>query len=145
MTRFHTVLATVLLTGGTIFAQSAAAQYNYIPQRPTISPWMNLFQGNTGPLDNYHTFVRPQIQLNRTLQMQSTALNRQAAGLQYLNNEIMEPQGNQSTMLSTGQGATFMNYSHYYGGNQQASYSAAPRLAAPRKSTNLPSYLGMPQ
>ena len=102
--------------------------YSYTPQSPTISPWMGLWRQNTGALDNYHTFVRPQMQLNQTLQMQNAALSRQAMGLQALNNEINQPLENQSGMLATGQGATFMNYSHYYySGNRQAANSVGGR------------------
>jgi hypothetical protein len=114
MNRFNTALALVLLVSGTLFAQSAAAQYPYTPNSQAFSPWMGLWQKNTGALDNYHTYVQPQMNLNQTLQTQNVALARQAAGLQVLNNAIMQPQENQSGMLPTGQGATFMNYSHYY-------------------------------
>jgi hypothetical protein len=84
-----------------------------------ISPWMGLWNRNTGPLDNYHNFVVPQMELNQTLQMQNAALNRQAYGLQMLNGQIAQPFGSQYGMVPTGQGATFMNYSHFYGGTRQ--------------------------
>ena len=134
MTRFNTFLAVILLAGGTIFTQSAAAQFS--PQRPTISPWMGIFQRNTGAMDNYNTFVRPQMELNRTLQMQGSALDRQEMGLQDLNYEMMQPQGNRSTMMPTGQGATFMNFSHYYGGSRQLSRPLPSGPTASRAARN---------
>ncbi len=134
MTRSSIILAVVFLAGGTIFTQTAAAQYS--PQRPTVSPWMGLWQRNTGALDNYHTFVQPQMELNKTLQMQGSALNRQETGLQDLNYEMMQPQGNRSTMMPTGQGATFMSYSHYYGGSRQLSRPVPPRPPASRTAHN---------
>ena len=134
MTRSNTFLAVILLAGGTIFTQSAAAQFS--PQRPTISPWMGIFQRNTGAMDNYNTFVRPQMELNRTLQMQGSALDRQEMGLQDLNYEMMQPQGNRSTMMPTGQGATFMNFSHYYGGSRQVSRPVPSRPTASRTARN---------
>jgi len=134
MTRFNTFLAVVLLAGGTMFSQSAVAQYS--PQRPTVSPWMGLWQRNTGAMDNYHTFVQPQMELNKTLQMQGAALYRQEAGLQDLNYEILQPQGNRSTMMPTGQGATFMSFSHYYGGSRQVSRPVPPRPTASKTVRN---------
>ena len=61
---------------------------------PAVSPWMGLWQQNTGALDNYHTFVQPQMEVNAALQMQVAVLNRQAARLQALNNDIAQPQRN---------------------------------------------------
>ncbi len=139
MTRFNAVLAVVFLAGGTIFAQAAAAQSVYSPQTPAISPWMGLWQKNTGAVDNYHTFVLPQMQLNQTLQMQNAALNRQEAGLQNLNFDITQQQWNQSRIMPTGQGASFMYYSHYYGGNRPTSRTTPPRPAAARATPRLPS------
>jgi hypothetical protein len=132
MTRFNIGALVVCFASVASLSQSARAQY--MPQRPVISPWMGMWQRNTGPLDNYHTFVLPQMQLDRTLQMQNAALYRQQAGLQYLNNEIIQTQYNASAMMPTGQGATYMNYSHYYGGvrSTQASSAVSPRPAARR-------------
>ena len=143
MIRFNPLLAVVLLSGGTVFCQSAAAQSS-MPQNSGISPWMGLWSGNTGALDNYHTFVRPQLDLDRTLQIQGAALNRQAAGLRELNYEITQPQRNQSGMVQTGQGASFMTYSHYYsnGTNRQISRPPIRRPAAPA-SLGLPALPGL--
>ena len=124
MTRFNIVLALVLLVGGSTFSfsQSAIAQSTYMPQTSPVSPWMGLWQRNTGPLDNYHSYVLPQMQLNAALQSQNAALGRQAAGLQYLGEAVTNQQTGQlgtSGMSPTGQNATFMNYSHYFGLNRQ--------------------------
>ncbi len=144
-TRFHTALTIAVIVGGAIWCQTATAQIPaYTPQTPTISPWMGLWRQDTGVLDNYHTFVRPQTELNATLQMQNAALNRQAAGLQYLNNELMQPQISPSGMTPTGQGATFMSYSHYYGGNRQPSRAPAPRPTTSRSSPNTPNMPSVP-
>ncbi len=145
MTRFNYVLAVVLLAGGTISAQSAAAQSVYSPATPAIPAWMGLWQKNTGAVDNYHAFVLPQMQLNQTLQMQNAALNRQELGLQSLNSEVIQQQWNQSTIMPTGQGATYMAYSHYYygglrptspshQGQRQGAGKPAARMPAPRVS-----------
>lgn len=139
MTRFNTLLLVVILSGGAGFSRSAVAQSTYTPQRPTVSPWLGLWQNNSGALDNYHTFVRPQMELNNTLQMQNAALRRQEVGLQNLNNEAVQPLGTATGMLPTGQGATFMSYSHYYGGNNRpTSRPMAPRPTASKATANIP-------
>ena len=98
--------------------------------RPSARGWGS---GSKIPaaLDNYHTFVQPQMEVNAALQMQGAALNRQAARLQALNNDIAQPQRNPGGMVPTGQGATFMSYSHYFGGAGQgcAVAAAAGRFA----------------
>jgi hypothetical protein len=146
MNRFHTVLAIALLIGGTVLCQPAAAQFYNPPQNGIVSPWMGLWQKNTGALDNYHTFVLPQMQLNQTLQLQSAALNRQELGLQNLNAEVAQPKWDQSRIMATGQGATFMSYSHYYyGGLRPTSRPGPPRPAATRTASHLPAPPTSPQ
>jgi hypothetical protein len=147
MIRSHLLLSSALLAGTIMFAQSAAAQIpsSYTPQSPAVSPWMGLWQQNTGALDNYHTFVQPQMQLNAALQAQNAALSRQGASLQALNNEIMQPQGRQSGMVATGQGAGFMNYSHYYAANRQPTRAATLRPNAARSTANVTSGSGYSQ
>ncbi len=37
------------------------AQRRYQPNSPTVSPYLNLLRTNLGPLPNYHSLVRPQL------------------------------------------------------------------------------------
>ncbi|MBN2580000.1 MAG: hypothetical protein JXB10_13510 [Pirellulales bacterium] len=77
---------------------------------PTFSPWLNLFQRNTGPLDNYHTWVQPEMRLRQTLQYQ-------ARNIQSLQQYVSQPQTRTDGKLApTGVGGGFMSYSHYYPG-----------------------------
>ena len=142
MARFNTILAVIIFSVGAFVSQSALAQYlagSYTPQTPLISPWMGLWGRNTGPLDNYHNSVLPQMELDATLQQQNAALRRQSGRLQDFHNEVQQSQMSPSGMAPTGQGATFMNYSHYYGGSRQITH--APRPAA-AKTSNLPALPG---
>ena len=93
----------------------AQRPWPYRPSRPTISPYMNLYRANPGPVDNYHLYVRPQQRLLSTLQQQNQALYQQSAGLQALRQEVTGV-GRQRIATPTGIGAGFMNYSHYYPG-----------------------------
>lgn len=79
----------------------------YQPSRPTISPYMNLFRRDRGPLPNYNLYVRP------LLQQQS--INAQTgAAVQQLQSEIRQTQTTPSG--PTGVGSSYRNFSHYYSG-----------------------------
>jgi hypothetical protein len=99
----------VVVVGGLVSAPAALAQPRYYPQNGPISPWMNIFQRQPGPLDNYHSYVRPEFQLRNTLGMQNAALQQQAAGLQLVGQNQQAGQ-----IAATGTGSVFMNLSHYY-------------------------------
>jgi hypothetical protein len=84
----------------------------YQPSRPTISPYLNLLRRNEGPLPNYHSLVRPQLQQLDTNRRQQ-AINAQNQGeLQNLNRQVLTI--SESPAASTGTGAVYRNYSHYY-------------------------------
>jgi len=96
-------------------ARSAEAQqrWPYQPARPTISPYMNLYRADPGPIDNYNMYVRPQRELQNTLSRQQATLRRQDAGLRSLRQEV-SLFGLRRSVRPTGIGGAFMNYSHYY-------------------------------
>lgn len=105
-----------IVTGGDIRAQSPGG---YAPSSPTLSPWLNLYQQNKGPLDSYHSFVRPEMELRATI-AQQRAINRTfGADIRELRSDALRP--DQSKMHATGSNATFMQYSHYYFQNPSAS------------------------
>ena len=78
MTRFNVVLGIGSSRRRNLF--SGRRLPNYMPQTPPVSPWMGLWQRNTGPLDNYHSYVLPQMQLNSAMQMQNAALGSRQRG-----------------------------------------------------------------
>jgi hypothetical protein len=91
-------------------AHAQATSQNY---KPTLSPWFGLYQQNSGPLDNYHTFVRPQIELQNTIQRQRTAIQRNSAGIRSLDQDMTDLHEH-GTVRPTGTGSVFMDYSHFY-------------------------------
>jgi len=96
--------------------QTAEAQQPYVPYRPStpaFSPWLNLYQKNTGPLDNYHNYVQPQIQMWDTLQQQDLNIQRQGSSIRALGQGLTQLQQH-GTVRPTGGASSFMNYSHYY-------------------------------
>lgn len=127
------ILASSVFVALLITALPAVAQNTYTPQRPVLSPWLQLGQSNSGPLDNYHTYVQPQLQLYDTLRQQSAEIERQQIGLQTLSYEVSSPLGKQAAMVPTGQGGTFMNLGHYFGSNR-TSISRPATAAATRQA-----------
>jgi hypothetical protein len=98
------VLAALMLTLSTS-ARTALSQVvpRYQPARPTVSPYLNLFRRDAGPLPNYYSLVRPQ-------------LNQQAIDMELLQNqarqgaEIGAIRSGQMTATPTGKGSWFMQY-----------------------------------
>jgi len=112
-----------LLCVGPVHAQrSPRFRPGYQPSRPTLSPWFELYRRDSGPLDTYHEFVRPKIQLRDTLRRHSVGLQRQQAGLQRHEADLQRQGAAVGRMMSvmgqairpTGTASRFMNYSHYY-------------------------------
>jgi hypothetical protein len=99
-------------------AQTVCAQGRspgpYEPQlRPTLSPWLKLYSRQSGPVDNYHSFVRPELQLQDTFRRQDLLNEQQSAGMSDLKTQVTELQTG-GKVRPTGAGAEFMRYSHYY-------------------------------
>jgi hypothetical protein len=84
----------------------------YQPTRPTISPYLNLLRRNAGPLPNYYSLVRPQLQQLETNRQQQAVNSQHRGELQTLNRQVLTI--SESPAASTGTGAVFRNYSHYY-------------------------------
>jgi hypothetical protein len=113
---------------------SAFAQLGYNYPAGTFSPWMNMFQRQPGPLDNYHSYVQPAMQLQKTVAQQNAALQQQNRNLQALNRQVWENDRDNSIPV-TGTGSVFMSYSHYYSGRGagggSASSARTPSHSAP--------------
>jgi hypothetical protein len=90
-----------------LFAAEAQAQTpRYQPARPTVSPYLNLFRNNTGPLPNYYSLVRPQLQQQDFNQRQMTAQQQQNAAIGALQVESRQ----MGATTQTGKGSGFMRY-----------------------------------
>ena len=83
------------------------------PRRSSFSPYLDLYRRDSGVLDNYHQFVRPEIQLRKTLDQQRRAISRQGRGLRTLGRDFGQFQ-RQSMARPTGTSSVFMNYSHFF-------------------------------
>jgi hypothetical protein len=121
----HSPIALVILVAAIIHSTAPAsdAQYPGVrnirsrysrPPRPTFSPYFDLFRtDNTGPLGNYHSYVRPKQQLYDTLWQQHSNLRRQDASIRALGQQVSGTK-QWDRVRPTGTNSTFMNYSHYF-------------------------------
>ena len=90
--------------------------------RPPISPWLSLFNENRGGiLDNYHTFVAPQLQMQQEFAQQGRQLQQQQAqqrDLQGQIDKVLNPPKKRPS-YSSSNGAGYRQYLHYYSGLPQ--------------------------
>jgi hypothetical protein len=98
------------------FAGEAAAQSprgitpyggRYAPSRPTVSPYINLFRNQRGPIPNYHLYVRPILQQESINAQYGAAVQQLEQGLRQTQTTPLGP---------TGIGAGYRNFSHDYSG-----------------------------
>ncbi|MDZ4779163.1 MAG: hypothetical protein SGJ19_02810 [Planctomycetia bacterium] len=77
-------------------------------QRPTVSPYLNLYRQDTEDLPTYQTLVRPQVQQQRVNQVQQSELTQ-------LRSQLATEQARQQQPLpTTGHVSYFRHYSHYF-------------------------------
>jgi hypothetical protein len=118
------LMATIV--GGFTFglAQCSAGQERlpYVPSYPslsvsplggTLSPWLNLGRQDPGPLGPYLSYVRPNLQLERTLTEQREQIQQQQQNLQRLRGWATQVE-RRGSVSPTGIGGHFMDTSHYY-------------------------------
>jgi hypothetical protein len=87
---------------------------NAIPNRPTISPYLNLVTGsNNNGISNYLTLVRPQIEARDQLIRQQAQINQVQRQVQRGQPGGVPVRGSQE-IRGTGHETAYMNYLHYY-------------------------------
>lgn len=65
MSSYRFSLSLLCLVLGTLyFVSEVSAQ---APYRPPLSPWLNMFNKNPGPLGNYLGTVKPQLDMNKAM------------------------------------------------------------------------------
>jgi hypothetical protein len=104
--------ASLTLSALPLFAQVGGVPY---PGGPPLSPWLNLYNRAAGPVDNYHMYVQPQLQLRNTLQGQQMNINRNAANIGAVGEEFTSAsEAYYAQGAPTGNGAGFMNQGRYF-------------------------------
>jgi len=116
--------ALLLVWGGN--SESAYAQFvpvgnisvansinNFLYNRPTISPYLNLTRTDTGFLTtNYHAIVRPELERRQQQAFQTAHLQSLNRRVEQIQNEKVRNQRDRE--LTTGHQTRFFSYLHYY-------------------------------
>ena len=99
-------------------AQSGFSVTNRINNRPTVSPYLRLLQGNGQAQSGfanvqpiYQTQVRPELERRQNARVQAAQIQGIQRDLSRLRQQYTQP--NQGYM-QTGHPTRFMSYSHYY-------------------------------
>lgn len=125
------VIAVLLTASGTAMAQPPGVGGGPAINRPTTSPYLNLFnrgnQGFGGPALNralnYYRFVQPEQQLRRY----SGQLGQQVTSLeQSLTSQGLLPDGSRA-LSGTGHTTSFLNLGGYFPNSQTGARSSARR------------------
>lgn len=123
-----------IVAGGFVLVDGTASQaqvQRYQPNRPTVSPYLNLFQNNrngrfNSAVPNYFSLVRPQLQQLQTNQAQQQLLQQQNQMIGQLQGNVQQLQrqqqagqpvvltGHSSWFGNDGQQSRFMNTSRFY-------------------------------
>jgi hypothetical protein len=94
------------------------ANLQYTP-RPTVSPYLNLFNEPTG-VGVYQTLVRPFLQQNDFNARAATNINQLQQELnQVRSGSGLGVTGTAGRIRPTGHAATYMDFSHYYAGGRR--------------------------
>jgi hypothetical protein len=97
--------------------KGGAKPFANVQRRPTLSPYLNLLRNDgddLGGLPNYHTFVRPMLQQQRTNRSTSRQIQGLSQEVQAVNRQLAYQSSESSVLRPTGHQTVFMNFSHYY-------------------------------
>lgn len=97
--------------------QRASKPFANVQRRPTLSPYLNLLRNDgddLGGLPNYHTFVRPMLDQQRTNRRTSQQLQGLNQDVQAVNRQLAHQPSEASMLRPTGHQTVFMNHSHFY-------------------------------
>jgi hypothetical protein len=99
-----------------------ARPFDTTARRPSVSPYMNLINNNTGAATNYQSLVRPQID-QQNLNTRSASAIRSLQRNQGASSSSSGSKGNKSTaeggnvkLRPTGHTSSRENYAHYFPG-----------------------------
>ncbi|MDX1965158.1 MAG: hypothetical protein SFX18_18585 [Pirellulales bacterium] len=107
------ILAVVILGNMATLASAQKPFSNVTPQRPQLSPYLNLLNQNVPGVSNYFTLVRPQLDQQANLRRQEDQI-RQLQRAQQVNNRSPLSARGSNDIRATGHDTQFMYFSHYF-------------------------------
>ncbi len=143
MSRWPVFLAIPVFALSCMAALPLSAQVGGYQPAPALSPWLNLYQKQGGPVDNYHLYVQPQLQLRDTLQSQQMGIQANSAAVDAVGERnLSQREASFAGPQQTGASATFFNQGSYFnnfrgiGAGTGGTPGTGPGLNRP----NLPNY-----
>jgi hypothetical protein len=124
-----------VLLGASMCSAQYYQQKRYEPNRPTVSPYLNLFRFNDSVIPNYQSLVRPEQQAQRFRQQQIQIDNRRQQELQQLQSSVrvlQQPRVDTELIAPTGKGSWFNVQGGSQFGNTSGFYSKAGKSDAVR-------------
>jgi hypothetical protein len=96
-------------------ANAALATRDYIINRPTVSPYLNLLRTES-PISapNYQTLVRPALEHRQEIQRQESAIRQLQSRVVNMQGQMAARNRRQQEGFATGHPQRFMTYLHYY-------------------------------
>jgi hypothetical protein len=108
----------------TVFAFSSASALPLCAQiggplgyqpSPALSPWLGLYQRQGGPVDNYHMYVQPQLQLGSALQSQQMGIQGNTAAVNAMGDRfVSQSEAAYAAPIPTGVAASFFTQGAYF-------------------------------
>jgi hypothetical protein len=107
-------------TSGEAAAQNAKQRYTQDGiTNPPISPYLNFFNNNNSPAQNYFNFVSPQLEMRNEasrLQREIGTLDRGLSSLKQQPNATADKPLNSRRLSTTGHATSFGSTGGYFGG-----------------------------
>jgi hypothetical protein len=97
-------------------ANAALATRDYIVNRPTVSPYLNLLRAESAiSAPNYHTLVRPALEHRQQAAQQQSSISQLQSRVTNMQGQMASRNRGQGG-FTTGHPSRFMTYLHYYPG-----------------------------
>lgn len=100
------------------YAETASAQPGSVS--PPLSPWLLMTNrgGSASGFSNYHEFVRPRMEMERTMRTQGDLLTRTASATKKIEDQMSEDNALSAPKITGSQqsAAAFRNHAHWYRG-----------------------------
>jgi TolA-binding protein len=93
---------------------ASRATRDYVLNRPTVSPYLNLLRAGTGYDANYQTLVRPALQNRQQARQQQSSINQLQSRVTNMQGQMVSERRQQGSRFSTGHPTRFMVYLHYF-------------------------------
>ena len=88
---------------------------NFLYNRPTLSPYLNLTRTDTGQIQpNYHALVRPELQRRQQQAAQTAQIRQLNRSAEQFQGSQMRSQRDRDRQLATGHPTRFFTYLHFY-------------------------------